>query len=459
MQITREELNPCTLRLSVVCDPEQVKQGFDKAIKQIAKTIKLPGFRPGNAPKALVEGMIAREELFEEAAERVIQATYSKAIEAEGIVADRSVRPIVELTKIDRDNLVVEYTAKVPLPPQVTIGEYRGIPLVRPAIEVSGEEIEQQITEFRKRRQTRDLVSDRGVEDGDATVLNINVEGEEGDGRTFMVVAGQAFDQLDEAIAGMKVEEIKSVELSFPEDFQEQDWAGKTLQSQISVNSISGVQLPALDDAFAQSLNTNNLDELRTRISDAIYGAKENMVREAVLEQLYSKLHETSIVHVSDNMWEALAAQRLRETQEEQEKEGRSLEQYAAENGMTLDALTEAWQSKSKMHVERALLIREIFTREQMQISNEELNRELYAMADEYELPAEEMFKLLKKNDALDELQFRTISSKVARFLEDNAKEVYSSLPVQEAVSEVAVVDAEEVGDTEVATDEATKPE
>jgi trigger factor len=112
----------------------------------------------------------------------------------------------------------------------------------------------------------------------------------------------------------------------------------------------------------------------------------------------------------------------MQETAEEQHKEGKTLEQYAEENGMSLDELEEAWKSKAKLHIERALLIREVFTREQMELTNEELNQELYAMAGEYEVEPEQMYKMLQENNSLDELRFRTISNKVNEFLESNAQ-------------------------------------
>lgn len=431
MQVTREELNPCTIKLNVVCDAEQVNDGFNRAFKQIAKKIKLPGFRPGHAPKAMVENLISRDELYEAAAENIVRDSFKKALEQEALEPDPSVRPTVELSKIDRDSSETEFAVKVPLRPQVTLGDYKGLPLEKAPVDVTEEEIDSQIEEFRKRRQTRESVTDRGVETGDVTVVNLKGEGEESEGRTFMIIAGQSFEGLDGALVGMKVEEMKNLELTFPDNFQDADWAGTTQKVQLTVNSLSAVKLPELDDEFAQSLQTENVEDLREKVRQALVSAKEQMTRDLVTEQLLERLHERSTVYVSDNMWEALAAQRMQETAYEQSQEGKSLEQYAAENGMTLEQLAEAWQSKAKMHIERALLIREVFVRENMQLSNQELNSELFAMAQEYGVEPEEMVKMLQENRALDELQFRAISRKVGDFLEASA-DVTSGLAATE---------------------------
>jgi len=449
MQVTREELNPCTIKLTVVCDPEQVTEGFNKAFKQIAKKIKLPGFRPGHAPKALIEGMIPREDLYEDAANLIIQKSFRKALEQEEIETDRSVLPTVELSKIDKDEQVTEYVAKVPLPPKVTLGDYKGLPLDKPEIDVTDEEVDRQVEDFRKRRQTRESVTDRGVMTGDVAVLNLKVEGEEGDGRNFMTIAGQTFPQLDEAIQGMHIEEMKSLELTFPENFQEKDWATHTHKTQVTVNSLSSVKLPEIDDSFAQSLQTENVQDLRNRIREALASAKVQMVSEMVTDQLLERLHERSEVFVSDNMWEALANQRLRETAEEQNKAGKSLEDYAAENGMSIEALQKAWQEKAKMHIERALLIREVFSTENMELTNTELNVELVAMAREYEVPPEQLVKMLQESNALDELHFRAISRKVSRFLESAA-----DVKAVAAIETVASADDVEASAAEEATTE-----
>ena len=177
-----------------------------------------------------------------------------------------------------------------------------------------------------------------------------------------------------------------------------------------------------MDDSFAQSLKTDNVEDLKTRVRDSIKYAKEQMLKEMVTEQLLERLHERSEVHVSDNMWEALAERRMRETAEEQAKESKTLEMYAAENGMTIEQLQEAWNEKAKLHVERALIIREVFVAENMQLTNNELNAELYSMAEEYGIEPKEMWELLQKNEAVDELHFRAISRKVANLLDENAE-------------------------------------
>ncbi|RYG25356.1 trigger factor [bacterium] len=415
MQVTREDLNPCTVKLTVVCEPEEVKQGYDTAFRQLTKKIKLPGFRPGKAPRAMLEGVLPSQDWNEAAAEEIVRKAYTKAVEQEGLQPDRTTSPQVSLDALSQQELKAEFTAKVPLPPKVELGDYKGLPVVQPPTDVTDEEIEYQIAELQKRGQQRQKIADRGAADGDVAVLNLQEE--EGEGKSFVTVVGQSFAQLDDAIRGMGVEEMKNLELSFPENFQVKEWQGQTKKVKVTLNSLSAVTTPALDDAFAQSLQLENLDALRNRLRENIGRAKQQMVRQVLFEGLLSALMERSQVAVSDNMWETLADRRLRETAEEQQRQGKGLEQYAQENGMTVEQLVESWKERAKLEVQRALLIQSVYSAEQMQIGNAELNQELVAMAQEYGVEPMEMVQTLQQNNALDELQFRALSRRVSDFL------------------------------------------
>lgn len=422
MQITREDLNPCTVKLAIVCDPQEVQEGFSRAYKQLAKKVKIPGFRPGHAPKHILETVLDKDDLKETAAENIVREAFKAAIKEQDLRPEPSVRPTVDLQSIDEAEGKCEFTVKVPLPPQVELGEAKGLVVEKPESEVSDEEVDYQIEELRKRRSSTQAVTDRGVQEGDVCVVNIKAEGEAGEGRNFMTVAGQTFPQLDEALSGMKAEEMKNASLPFPESFQEKDWAGKTLSAMITVNSISAVKLPDLDEEFAKALKSESVEDLRARLRTVIEEAKSEAVREIVTEQLLDAMLERSTVNVPDAMWESLAERRLVEVAQEQREAGKNMEDYAKESGMTLDELIEAWRQKAKIHVMRALVIRELFTREKMSLNNADLNKELFGMANEYEIKPEEMLNLLKKNDAMEELHFRAISRKVSDFLIENAE-------------------------------------
>lgn len=427
MQFKREDLNPCTIQFNVVCSPDQVKDGFAKAYKEIAKQVRVPGFRPGTAPKAMIDKMVDPRAVAETAAENIINQSIRKILMEEKIQPHDS--PAVNLTKLEKDSAECEYTAKVPLAPIIELGDYKGLPAEKSKIEVTDEEVNNYLEELRLRAGKREAVTDRGAQDGDAVVVNLKTDGSDGEGRSLMAVVGKTFKALDDALHGMRAEEMKVCTLDFPADFQNSELAGKKQKVRVALKSISALQTPALDDAFAQSLDkdlkslkSENLDSLKAKLRERLEGAKEEMAAEYVNEQLQSELLSRSTVHVPDTMWENVAGQRLREIEAEVRKQGQSVEDYAKSMGMSIDDMVASWKDEAKVQVQRAVIAREIFVKEKMKLSNEDLNQMVVQMAYEYQVAPQVLIEAMQKNKNFQELEIRAVYKKVLDFLNQNAE-------------------------------------
>ncbi|HEY3781624.1 MAG TPA: trigger factor [Fimbriimonadaceae bacterium] len=419
MQINREDLNPCTVQLDIVCDPEQVKEGFHRAYKEAAKSVKIPGFRPGHAPRALVEQQISKTAVAEVAAEIIMTDAYKKA------VTELDLKPYstgaVTLKEIEEVDKKCEFTAKVPLPPVVEIGDYSSIPVEKPSMDVTDQEVEEQFEELRKQHSTREAVSDRGVEDGDVAVVNIKVSGEEGDGRNFMIVVGKTFEGMDEALKGMNVEDMKHLKLTFPELFQEKDWAGKEMDCQLTLRSLSSIKLPDIQE-MTEKLKFDDPVELKAKIKELIQARKEQAVEEFVQEQLIEELMRRSSVCVPDTMWETVAKQKIQDVAEQLREQKKTFADFVKEKGMTEDEFIDAQHNEAKTYVMRAQLIQDIFIKEKMVVSNEDLNEELLLMAKEYSMEPRDLLQALQKNDSLREVHYQSIHRKVMDFLMSKAE-------------------------------------
>lgn len=421
MQVTRENLNACTIQLEIVCDESQVQDGFARAYKTIAKEVRVPGFRPGSAPRTVIDQHVPREKIVNAAADEIVRSSLTKALKQESI--EPNDYPAVTLRRFDPDTFAFEYQAKVPLKPIVELGEYKGLKAQRPKVDVTDADVERHLESLRNRAGERAKVVDRGVQQGDIAVVNIKVDGEEGEGRNFMSVVGDTFPGLDEAITGMFVEEMKVVSLSFPDTFQERDWAGKTLGAKVTIRSLNALKVPELDDDFAQKFATENVDDLRVKVREWLVQAENQMAQDFVDEQLQVELLKNSKIEVPDTMWEQVAQRRLQELQRDVQARGITIEEYAKRSGMEgLDALVEEWKREAKTHVMRAVAIRDIFMREKLRVDNRDLNDALQEMAAEYEMPPAELFDAIKKQKAFDELNHRAIFKKVIKFLNANAK-------------------------------------
>ncbi|MFN7172889.1 MAG: trigger factor [Fimbriimonadaceae bacterium] len=420
MQVTREDLSPVTVKLTVVCDPDDVQKGIDKAYKQIAKSVRIEGFRPGAAPAALIKKTVDEQAVMEQAAENIVRKAYREAIEKESIVPFTN--PHVDLTKLESDPPTCEFTILVGLEPIIQLGDYSGLNVKQPPIGVTMDEIEEQLKGEQTRQAKRSEVKGRAVETGDYALIHLQPKDEDGEGRTFMTVVGKTFPQLDEALKGMSLEQLKELELTFPETFDEKDWAGKTLEMKLSIRSISNLELPDLDDDFARNYEAEDMDELKARIEKALLGAKQEAARDYVIDQLFDQIEAASNVEVSDAMWEPVAAQRLREDEEEQRRANKSLEEFAAENGMTLDKWVETRREEARNSVKRAVVVQEILQREKLEIGQEHFQQEAMFMARDYNVDANELILKINKSEALQqELRLRTAFRVVSDFLLKNA--------------------------------------
>lgn len=422
MQVQREDLNPVTVRLTIQCSAEQVNDGFGRSVKKLSKHVKIPGFRPGMAPKKMVEEALNPQALYENAAEEIVKRAYDAAIKQEGL--EPNGLPSIDLTKLDKDSSTCEFSAKIPLKPIVELAEYKGLEANKPAISVTDEEVEAQVQELQRRQGEKKEVTDRGVQEGDVAVVTLKADGEDGDGRTFMIVAGQTFEGLDKALIGMEPEASKSAKLDFPENFQNKDWAGTKQSVKITVRSISSVQMPELDEAFAKGFNAENIEDLKEKIRDGIRSAKEQSVAEMVRDALLDALISKSTVEVAENTWEQVVDSRMRELAHQAEQNRTTVEAIVQNNGVTMEQFLEDLRADAKVNVKRAVVIDKIFHENEMQVTNEDVGLHLTNIAMENRVPRERFEEFVKQYGAQlrEEVIFRTMASKVTDLLVEHAK-------------------------------------
>lgn len=460
MTVVREDLNPCTVVLNVTCTPEQVKSGFDRAIKDFTKQLKLPGFRPGQAPKAMVEQVVDPNELYRVAADFIVTSAVRNALKEQSIEPHDT--PVVDLKKLDREAGACDFVAKIPLKPIVEIGPYTGLQVERPSSDVTDEDVEAYIAELQRRAGQKQDITDRGADENDHAVINLRREGDEGEGRNYVVVVGQTFSDLDEALKGMRVEEMKVTDLAFPSTYHDADWAGQTAKVRLTLKSVSRMQLPQVDDDFAKNLKAENLEHLKNEVREQLGRMKMNMAEEYVTERLQEELLKGSKVLVPDTMWESVANQRLRELDAEAREKGQTIEDYAKANGMSVEQMVEAWQREAKVQVQRAVLAREIFMKEGMRLTNQDLNESLFAMAQEYRVEPKVLFEALQKAKNFQELEIRGVFRKVLQHLRQNAVVTALELPTGDAPAPAAKASAKtdkpEKADKTEKAEKAEKP-
>lgn len=461
MQVKREDLNPCTVLLTISCSSDQVRAAFDKAYRDLGKRVKLPGFRPGHAPKAILQKALGKEDVMNAAAEVLVQKAYNDALTQ--IELKPEGQAAVEIKSLNEEENSCEFLAKVPLAPIVELAEYKGIEVEQPSLAVTDEDVDRQIDEFRKRGGKREAVKGRGAHEGDMAVVNIKEKGDSGEGRTFMTSVGQTFEALDKALLGMEAEEMKTLTLDFPDNFQEKDWAGTKKDVDLTVRSISTLNLPELDDSFAKQLQADDVKDLREKVREGLERAKAQVADEIVNEQILTKIVESSKIEVADNTWETVLNQRLRDIQMELQQEKKSIEDHVKANGMTVEEFVERLKNEAQLHVKRAVVIERVFQAEGLQITDQVATGQFMQIAAENNIPVNELENFAKKyGQALrDEVIYRSMYALTTAKLRESATvvEAGATKPAKKAAAKKADAPADgEAAKKPAAEKKATKP-
>jgi trigger factor len=298
MLVEANQTDPCTIELNITVDEAQVTRTFESVLREFSRYVNVPGFRPGKAPRHLMERYVNMERVRERAMEKLIQDTYPKAVEQEGIQPYRqaSVQP-ADL----EDKKPYTYKVLVPLEPQVVLGPYTGLTVERPVYTVTDQMISGRIDRFREQKARMENVTDRGLEKGDIAIVEnqITIGGQvvaDSSRRTLLTVDG-AFPQLDDAVLGMMPGDERTFEVTYPDDYVEQERRGQTATYVLKVIRISAKRLPQLSDELAVEIaRENNLKgvegvdglkaALRTRMEEELKNFSDQIAEQRLIEKI-----------------------------------------------------------------------------------------------------------------------------------------------------------------------------
>ena len=258
MSLKLEKLENNMAKLTIEVPAEELDKAIEKAYQKNKGSISVPGFRKGKVPRAMIEKMYGKEVFYEDAANELIPSAYEKAYEEceEEIVSS----PSVDVVQLEAGKPFI-FTAEVALKPEVTLGKYKGIKVDKIEVEVSEDEINQEMDKEREQNARTIVVEDRAVKDGDMTVIDfegfvdgVPFEGGKGENYPLTIGSGSFIPGFEEQLVGAKIGEDVDVNVTFPEDYQAEDLKGKAALFKCKVHEIKEKQLPELDDEFASEV-------------------------------------------------------------------------------------------------------------------------------------------------------------------------------------------------------------
>ena len=428
-----------------------------EAYKKNVKSINIPGFRKGKAPKAIIEKYYGKGIWFEDAINACIPEAFEEAIkEAE---LDIVGQPQFDLVSEEGD-IILKATGYVK--PEVTIEGYKGIEVEKNVVEVTEADVDAEIERVRKRNARTIEVTDRAAQMGD--IANIDYEGfvdgvafagGKGEGHDLTLGSGQFIPGFEEQIAGKNIGEEFDVNVTFPEEYHAPELAGKVAVFKTKLNAIKAEELPALDDEFVKDVSEDcdTLDEYKADIKAKMVERNEKNADGDVEVALTDALADKLVAEIPEVMIDTEVENTLRQQDERLRQNGLDLGTYLQYIGSSLEAMRAQLRPGAEKQVKVRLALEKIASLEALTVSDEELDTEFQKIADAYNIPVERVKALIDAED----LKADVLVGKALQFVRENAK--ISAPKAKKATKKAAKAEGEEAPKAKKTTKKATDGE
>jgi trigger factor len=413
--------------LTVEVDAEKVNEGLDAAFKKVVKQVNVPGFRKGKVPRALFEKRFGVEVLYQDALDILLPEAYAKAIEEAGI--EPVDRPEIDIEQMEKGKSLI-FTAKVTVKPEVKLGEYKGLEVEKMDTTVTDEDVENELKRLQERHAELVVKEDGKIENGDTAVIDFEgfvngeaFEGGKGENYSLEIGSGTFIPGFEEQLVGLEAGAEKEIEVTFPEEYHAEELAGKPATFKIKVHEIKAKQLPALDDEFAKDVDeeVETLDELKAKIKQRLEEAKKNEAETTLRNTLVEKAAENAEIDIPEVMVKNETDRMLKEFEQRLQMQGLNLELYYQFSGQDEAALREQMKEDAEKRVRVSLTLEAIAKAENIEATEEDVNKELEEMSNMYGIEVENLKKMLGSLEGIKEdLKLR----KAIDFLVENSKTV-----------------------------------
>ncbi len=389
MSLTKSEViekNRYELQFSV--DKETFEAAVQAVYRKQVKSITIPGFRKGKAPRSIIEKMYGKGVFYEDAINDLIPAAYTEAAKESAL--EIVGQPEFDVVSIDDNGLLL--SAKVYVKPEVEIKDYAGIAVEKEVTAVTDEEVDKEIEMIRERNSREIDVTDRAAELGDTTVIDfegfcdgVAFEGGKGTDYALKLGSGSFIPGFEEQIVGKSIDEEFDVNVTFPEEYHAAELAGKPAVFKVKIHAITRVELPELDDDFAKDVSEfDTFAEYKADVKAKIEKRHESAADHAVEDKLVEALIEKLEAEIPEAMYEAETENYVRDYDTRLRSQGLDLKTYFKYTGMNLDALREQMRPQAERQVKARLALEKIAALENLEATEEDVNAEYEKIASSY---------------------------------------------------------------------------
>lgn len=416
----KNENGTCELEFAI--DAAAFNEAVSKVFKKTASKYKVAGFRPGKAPRNIIEQMYGKDVFTYDAINELFPANYEAAVKEAGI--DPVDRPEVDIVSADAENGVV-LKAIVTVKPEVALGEYKGLKAEKTVHTVEAAAVDAEIDRMRERNARIYSKEEGNAENGDTAVIDfegfiddVAFEGGKGEKYPLELGSGQFIPGFEEQVVGHAVGEEFDVVVPFPADYAAEELAGKTATFKIKLHEVKAKELPAADDEFAKDVSEyDTLAELRASIEKEM---KEQLDRQSELEaenQLVDQVVTGMKAEIPECMIRDAIDDMVRDFEYRMESQGLKLENYLQYTQMTMEKFREGFKDQAEKQVKMRLALEKIVALENIEATEEEFEAEISRIAANYKLEAERVKAMIPTAEVKKDLAI----NKAIDFIKSNA--------------------------------------
>ena len=389
LQVEKMEKNMAKLTIEVAA--EEVEKALQAAYLKQRGKINIPGFRKGKVPRQMIEKMYGAEIFYDEAANKMISEAYGKAYDE--CELDIVSQPSIDIVQLEKGKDFI-FTAEVATKPEVKLGEYKGLKVDKYSTRVTQKEVDEEIEKERERNARTVEVTDRAVEDKDIVTLDfegfvdgVAFEGGKGTDYPLTIGSGSFIPGFEEQLIGAEIDKEVEVKVTFPEEYQAAELAGKDAVFKCTVHAIKAKELPEADDEFASEVSEcETMEAYRAEVKQKIKDRKESEGKSKKEDQAVEQAIENAEMDIPQPMIDLQVRQMADDFARRIQQQGLTVEQYFQFTGLTQEKMMEEFEPQAVKRIKTRLVLEAIVKAENIEVSDERLDEEIQKMADAYQM-------------------------------------------------------------------------
>ena len=404
----------------VEIDKELMESGVNKAYMKARKSIRIPGFRPGKAPRKMIEAMYGAHVFYEDGLEEIFPEVYDFAVVKQDLKAIG--RPSLADMQISEENIVT-LTLTTEVYPEVTLGQYKGLEIEKPEAAVTDAQVQAELDRMAQNVASTETV-EKAAEMGDTANIDfegfdngVPFDGGKGDNFDLKLGSGQFVPGFEEQIVGMTAGEEKDIDITFPENYHA-ELAGKAVVFHVKLNKVTVTTTPELDDEFAKDVSEfETLDELKADIRAKAMEQAEKQLQSSFENAAVEKAAENTTVDMPKALIEAELDSQMERFAYQLQMSGYSMEQYAQMMGGDISTMRNAFRPAAEKQAKISVTLEKIVEAEGLAVTDEEIEAEFEALAKQYELEVAKIKEMVPMNELTSSLTVR----KATKLIVDSA--------------------------------------